>query len=312
MRRPNFYSGVGLDRVDHLRGDEAWLSAQIGNPETRFVAVWHSRNLVAADGIARCGAARPVWLQGAAAVALLERVENLTFLGLNEQRAYVAFDLSHLETPEDEPAIAGRGEFQDLRAIGPIMARQEGALLAYARGLMHWHRRHRFCGTCGSETESRRGGHLRACLDAACGLQHFPRTDPAVIMLVHDGERCVLGRQKIWPPGMHSTLAGFVEPGESLEEAVAREIEEEVGLKLDLAEIAYQSSQPWPFPSSIMLGFHARAKAAALKPNLEEIESAAWYTRDQLRNSPEDESFRLPRRDSIAWRLIEDWLVENF
>ena len=111
---------------------------------------------------------------------------------------------------------------------------------------------------------------------------------------------------------MHSTLAGFVEPGESLEEAVAREIEEEVGLKLDLAEIAYQSSQPWPFPSSIMLGFHARAEAAALKPNFEEIESAAWYTRDQLRNSPEDESFRLPRRDSIAWRLIEDWLAENF
>ncbi len=307
MQRPNFYSGVGLDRADHLRNDEAWLSARLEDSSTRFVAVWRSRNLVVPGG-----AARPVWLEGAAAAALLERADSLTFLGLDAQRAYVAFDLSHLEMPEQEPAIVGRGEFQDLRAIGPVMARQEGALLAYARGLMHWHRRHRFCGACGSETESRRGGHLRACLDAACGLQHFPRTDPAVIMLVHDGERCVLGRQKIWPPGMHSTLAGFVEPGESLEEAVAREIEEEVGLKLDLAEIAYQSSQPWPFPSSIMLGFHARAEAAALKPNFEEIESAAWYTRDQLRNSPEDESFRLPRRDSIAWRLIEDWLAENF
>jgi NAD+ diphosphatase len=141
---------------------------------------------------------------------------------------------------------------------------------------------------------------------------HFPRTDPAVIMLVHDGAgRCLLGRQPFWPPGMHSTLAGFVEPGESLEEAVAREIWEEVGLKLPVEEVTYHSSQPWPFPSSIMLGFHARAEHGPLDLGADELESAQWYTREELRNSPEDETFKLPRRDSIARRLIEDWLEEG-
>jgi NAD+ diphosphatase len=306
MGRMNFYSGVGLDRADHLRGDETWLKARFEDPSTRFVAVWRSRNLMAAEATTRA-----LWLQGEAATALMARAENVTFLGLNEERAYVALDLSRLEAPEQEAGLAGRGAFHDLRAVGPLMARHEGALLAYARGLMHWHRRHRFCGVCGSPTESRRGGHLRLCLDPDCGTPHFPRTDPAVIMLVHDGAHCLLGRQKIWPPGMHSTLAGFVEPGESLEEAVAREVEEEVGLKLDLAGIAYHSSQPWPFPSSIMLGFHALTAKAEPRVNPEEIESATWFSRDELLNSPEDETFKLPRVDSIARRLIEDWLAET-
>jgi NAD+ diphosphatase len=126
-------------------------------------------------------------------------------------------------------------------------------------------------------------------------------------MLVHDGDRIVLGRQRIWPPGMHSVLAGFVEPGESLEDAVAREVMEEVGIPV--REVGYNSSQPWPFPASIMLGFTARACARRLKVNLKELESARWYRRDQLLASPEDETFRLPRRDSIARRLIEDWLA---
>ena len=306
MRRPNFYSGAGLDRADHLRSDAAWLEARLDDPATRLVAVWRSRNLVAPDGDARA-----VWIETEHAAALLERAESLTFLGLIEKRAYFALDLSELEEPEDERAIAGLGRFEDLRAVGPLLPRQDGSVLAYARGLMHWHRRHMHCGVCGSPTESRRGGHLRSCLNRDCETQHFPRTDPAVIMLVHDGERCVLGRQKIWPPGMHSTLAGFVEPGESLEEAVAREIEEEVGLDLDLMQIAYHSSQPWPFPSSIMLGFHARTRHGPLRVNQDEIESAAWYSRAELKASPEDESFRLPRRDSIARRLIEDWLAEE-
>jgi len=305
MRRPNFYSGAGLDRADHLRTDRAWLETRLSDPTTRFVAVWRSRNLVGLEGDGR-----PVWLDHQRAAVLLEQAETTTFLGLQEERAYIALDLSHLEEPEQEPALAGFGRFEDLRTIGPLLPREEGSVLAYARGLMHWHQRHRHCGVCGAATENRRAGHLRACLNPDCGVQHFPRTDPAVIMLVHDGEHCLLGRQKIWPPGMHSTLAGFVEPGESLEEAVAREVEEEVGLVLDVARIHYHSSQPWPFPSSIMLGFHAETERAALTPNQEEIEEAGWYSRADLRNSPEDESFRLPRRDSIARRLVDDWLNE--
>jgi NAD+ diphosphatase len=238
--------------------------------------------------------------------------QAMIFLGLDGARAYMALDLSGLDVPETHPELAGRGEFRDLREVGPLLGRSEGSILAYARGTVHWHRRHGFCGVCGSVTQSRNGGHVRVCANVDCGAQHFPRTDPAVIMLVHDGgERCVLGRQKIWLPGMHSTLAGFVEPGESLEESVAREIKEEVGLDLDLAQIAYHSSQPWPFPSSLMLGFHARCQYGPLTVDPRELESARWATREELRQSPEDDSFRLPRKDSIARRLIEDWLAEE-
>jgi len=306
MGRPNYYSGVGLDRSDHLRLDENWLNARLEDPGTRFVAVWRSRNLMALDG-----GARAVWLDAGRAAVLVEQAHTVAFLGVSGQQSYVAFDLSGLETPETDPNLAGVGVFEDLRAVGPLMDRTEGALLAYARGLMHWHRRHCFCGLCGFPTSSERAGHMRACSNPACGTAHFPRIDPAVIMLVHDGDYCLLGRQEIWPPGMHSTLAGFVEPGESLEEAVAREIEEEVGLRLDVGQITYHSSQPWPFPASIMLGFHARAAHGELQVNLDELESAAWFSREELRNSPEDEIFRLPRVDSIARRLIEDWLAET-
>jgi NAD+ diphosphatase len=306
MGRPNFYSGAGLDRADHLRGDESWIRARLGDPATRFVVVWRSRNLVAAGD-----APRAIWLDADRVGDLVERADTLAFLGLNETAAYFALDVSALEAPEQEAAVQDLGIFQDLRAVGPLLERSQGAVLAYARGLMHWHRRHRFCGVCGQPTEIQRSGHQRVCSDPACGSQHFPRTDPAVIMLVHDGARCVLGRQKIWPPGMHSTLAGFVEPGETLEEAVAREVAEEVGLRFDPDRVVYQSSQPWPFPSSLMLGFHARIEPAELRVNPAEIETAAWYSREDLLNSPEDERFRLPRADSIARRLIEDWLAEG-
>ena len=302
-RPGNFYSGVGLDRADHMRRDETWLARQLAAETTRFVPVWRDKNLIGAGSEARA-----LWLSHGEIGHLSAHLVETVFLGRDGGTFLFAFDVSIMETPEAAPGIAGRGVFEDLRAVGPVIARREGAILAYARGLLHWHKRHRFCGVCGHATASRQGGHVRACLNQRCGAQHFPRTDPAVIMLIHDGERCVLGRQKIWPPGMHSTLAGFVEPGESLEEAVAREVYEEVGL--EVGEVTYHSSQPWPFPSSIMLGFHATAAHAPLRIDEEELGGAAWFTREALRTSPENETFRLPRRDSIARRLIEDWLAE--
>jgi NAD+ diphosphatase len=303
--RPNFYSGVPLDRADHLRADPERLEALLRDPRSRVVPLW--RNLHLIDGEATA-----VWLERAEAEALLEISGETIFLGLSEEVAFQAVDLSHLEEPDLDPLTAGRGAFRDLRQVGPIMDRGDSAILAYARGLAHWHARHGFCGVCGAASVSEKGGHQRRCSNADCNAVHFPRTDPAVIMLLHDGgERCLLGRQPFWPPGMHSTLAGFVEPGESLEEAVAREIYEEVGIPVDVAEVTYHSSQPWPFPSSIMLGFHARADYAPPKLGPDELESAAWYTRDELRASPENETFKLPRRDSIARRLVEDWLEED-
>jgi len=304
----NYYSGMHLDRADHLRRDGDWLAARLADPASRFVPVWRTRNLIR-------GAQDPraVWLEGAAARALRTQASETVFLGLAGETAYFALDLSAIGDPEAAPELtdggAPLGVFLDLRTVGPLVERNEGAILAYARGLVHWHQRHRFCGVCGEATTSVQGGHQRHCRDADCGIQHFPRTDPAVIMLIHDGEHCVLGRQKIWANGMHSTLAGFVEPGESLEDAVAREVKEEVGLELD--EIHYHSSQPWPFPASLMLGFHATCRNRPLRVDAHELAAADWYSRDALKASPEDDSFRLPRRDSIARRLIDDWLAED-
>ena len=312
MTRPNVYSGAGLDRADHLRGDEGAMGRILRDPATRFVAVWRSQNLVAASS-----AEGPTvsWLSGENALAMAQRAGEQVFLGLEAAQsaatAYVALDFSEHEMPLEALALDGLSEFRDLREVGALLPQRDGSILAYARGLMHWHRHHRFCGRCGAPTESRKGGHLRVCTRPSCGHQHFPRTDPAVIMLVHDGEACVLGRRPGWPPGLHSTLAGFVEPGESLEEAVAREVLEEAGLVVPLAGIRYNSSQPWPFPASLMLGFHARAERAPLTVYDEELESANWYSRDTLLNLGEDDELRLPRGDSIARRLIEDWLAEG-
>jgi len=302
MRPPNFYAANGLDRAGHRRRDPAWLAERLAHPESRFVAVWRSQSLI--EGLSG-GAPEAVLLRREALVAV---EGEPILLGLREERAFFALDLSAREAPLEairsprEPPI----EFADLRRVGPLLARPDGALLAYARGIVHWHGRHRFCGVCGSPTRSEEGGHVRRCTDSACNAQHFPRTDPAVIMLVTDGDRALLGRQKIWPKGQHSTLAGFVEPGESLEEAVAREVKEETGIVVE--DVAYHSSQPWPFPSSIMLGFTARAATTEIDLDPEELESARWFERAYILAHPEDNEFRLPRRDSIARRLIEDWL----
>ncbi len=302
--RPNFYASAAVDRLGHLRRDAQWIAERLADPATRILPVWRTHNLVVTGS-----APSAAWLSAERAAHLLRGVQEIAFLGFHESIAHFAIEVSHLDDPAPVASLAEAAAFADLRTVGPLLNRDQGALLAYARGMMHWHARHRFCGVCGHPTESREAGHLRRCTNAACGASHFPRTDPAVIMLVHDGERVVLGRQKVWPPGMHSVLAGFVEPGESLEDAVRREVAEEVGIAL--SEVTYHSSQPWPFPSSIMLGFTARAATTDLNPATDEIETARWYTRAELRASPENEVFRLPRRDSIARRLVEDWLAEG-
>jgi NAD+ diphosphatase len=188
--------------------------------------------------------------------------------------------------------------------LAGLLAPDDAAVLAHARGLMHWRVRHRFCGVCGGGCEPRSAGHAMVCTQ--CNAQHFPRTDPAVIMLVHKGDRCVLGHSQRFPTlTMYSTLAGFVEPGESLEEAVAREVLEESAIRV--GRVSYHSSQPWPFPASIMLGFYAEALSEEITIDPTELRDARWFTRAELRDH-ERHGFSLPRRDSIARRLIEDWM----
>ena len=307
---PISYTRDGLDRAAHRRKDAAWLAARQADPASGFLAVWRARNHVLYGETGP----RPAVLDGAHAGDALARAEEVAFVGWASDgpdagRALFALDLSSLDEAAALRAVNGDGAFADLREVGPALSVTDGTRLAYVRALVHWHRRHRYCGGCGAPTVARDGGHARACTREGCDLTHFPRTDPAVIMLVHDGgERCVLGQNTRMPAGMHSTLAGFVEPGEDIEGAVIREVAEEVGLHVPRAGLAYVGSQPWPFPGSLMLGFLARAEAAPLTVDPEELTTARWIHRDEVVNSPEDETFRLPRADSIAYALIRRWL----
>ncbi|HVS12582.1 MAG TPA: NAD(+) diphosphatase [Thermoanaerobaculia bacterium] len=306
MRPPNLFASGSIDRAHTLRRDPRALEEAQRHPEARAVLVWRSRSLVVTRETPR--PATPALREVAALLEHVETRESLVLLGLDRGTPYFALDLSHLEAPHEDPVLAALGEFLDLRQAAPLVDAGQGALLAYARAMMTWHRRHRFCGSCGSTTESRDGGHLRRCVNPDCAAEQFPRSDPAVIMLVHDGgERCLLGRQAAWPPGMFSTLAGFVEPGESLEDAVKREVHEEAGIRVLEAE--YHSSQPWPFPSSIMLGFWARAEHATPRVDPDELEQARWLERGELVELLARQEIRLPPAGlSISRRLIDDWL----
>jgi NAD+ diphosphatase len=306
MTQANFYASVGLDRAGSRRKDPDWLAARLADETTRFVPVWRALNLVedTANGPV------PRLLERDRVGALLAAAAEPVLLGLEGERALFALDLSADEAPVERVALdASSHAFRDLRAIGPLLGRQDGALLAYAKGIMHWHARHLFCGVCGSATAAAEAGHVRRCLNAACAASHFPRTDPAVIMLVADGEHCLLGRQAIWPAGMYSTLAGFVEPGESLEEAVAREVFEEAGIEVE--NVTYHSSQPWPFPASIMLGFFATARTCDIRLDDAELQDARWFSRQWLLNHEDGPDFRRPRKDSIARHLLEEWLRQG-
>ena len=300
-KRPNFYGFGGLDRSAHIREQEGWLEQLLEVETTLLVPVWRSRSFVGESA----GEPRATLLRAVENRHLVERAEFVIFLGEQGGVAHLAIDVSVLDERDVIEHLGEDGVFHDLRRVGPLLPRFEGSLLAYARGISWWHQRHRFCGVCGSETVATKGGHQRTCSNADCRAPHFPRTDPAVIMLVHDGERCLLGRQKIWPEGMYSTLAGFVEPGETLEEAVAREVWEESGI--NVRDVRYHSSQPWPFPSSLMLGFHAEAKSFDIVRNDDELGDAQWFEASTLAEFQEIGKF-LPRRDSIARRLVQDWV----
>jgi len=322
MRAPNYYAHPGFERAGLRRRDTGWIRQRVLDPASVFIPVWRTQNLVIEIAESEPRAAS-ITVEGMLAVfGGLDDVDErlgrgeFVFLGVIDERAHFALDVSAVETPLDtlrSPALAAAGiaeagvRFADLRQLAGRLERQEGALLAFARAMLFWHSRHRFCGLCGNPTRSEEAGHMRRCADPACHTMHFPRTDPAVIMLVTDGDRALLGRNKNFPvPGMYSTLAGFVEPGESLEDAVAREVREETAI--EVAAVHYHSSQPWPFPANIMLGFYAEATTTEIAVDYGELEDARWFERGWLASHADDETFRLPRLDSIARRMIEDWL----
>ncbi len=294
----NYYSSYGIDRVSARRRDDRWLADRLEADTTRFIPVWDQKNLFTTRG----DGLEPVFLPAGDARDLVSGADSLTLLGIADDSAYFGLGLPGGSLPD---GLSARGRFRDLRQVAPLLGERDGALLAYARAMAYWHHRHRFCGSCGSPTRSVEGGMLRVCADAQCGLQHFPRTDPAIIVLVTCGEYCLLGRQPSWPAGMHSTIAGFVEPGESLEDTLVREVREETGV--EVIEMTYHSSQPWPFPSSLMLGFTALAADRSLRVDQDELEAAGWFTRADLLDRLQAGTLRLPSPVSVAYRLIEGW-----
>ena len=272
------FTGAVLDRAPDRRRDPGWVDRQRERADAKA--------LVMSD--------KGLWMDDGR-LLLLPPDSDAVFLGLDGERPLFAMDA---EPPDGHPA--------GLREAASELPAAQAALGAYAASLLSWHRRHRFCANCGAPTEAVDGGHERRC--PACGAHHFPRTDPAVIVrVVDDTDRLLLGRQASWPEGRFSVLAGFVEPGETLEEAVRREVLEESGI--EVGEVAYVASQPWPFPSSLMIGFNARAPGGEPRPGDDELNEVRWFERAEVEAAARGEGgvFLSPPY-SIARRLIDAWL----
>ena len=293
MQRPHVLAGLYVDRITHLRDDPAYLEAAIADPRSRVVPVWDQLNLVVAEEPPRAAlvalAGLPQSRRNADELILLGQMDGAPCFAVAVDAGAAA-------------GIAGTARFQDLRTLLSVLGATDAGLLGYARALVSWRQRHWFCGSCGAGTRATKGGHVVTCTREGCGAEQFPRIDPAIIVLISDGERVLLGRQASWPAGRYSTIAGFVEPGESLEDAVRREVAEETGIPVD--RILYHSSQPWPFPASLMLGFTAHALASRVSLNDRELEDARWFTREDIIQ----QRILMPTRQSISHRLIEHWL----
>ncbi len=292
MTTPTTFSGARLDRAGERRRDSEWLEARLADPGSRGIGVTTDGVLVTEGEVPR-----PAYLD----LAQLQELggDQPVLLGVADGEAIFAAGV--------ERAAPGTRS-RSLREAGALLSQEDGALLAYAQALISWHRRHGFCGVCGTPTEVREAGHVRACPN--CGAQHHPRTDPVVIMLVSDGERVLLGRQPSWPERRYSALAGFVEPGESLEEAVAREVREEALVEVDRVE--YHASQPWPFPASLMLGFRARYAGGTPEVGDGELADVRWFERGELVDAVEGTGeLVLPPPVAIARRLIDAWLYDT-
>jgi NAD+ diphosphatase len=292
MQQRNIFAGPYLDRAAHLRQDPEWFAAALADERSRAVPVWNSRNLIAEGD-----SPRAVYFELSLIPPERRNDSDLILLGRYGDTNFFTFEIDSVESPPLPPGT----RFEDLRHVASVLPIDEAGLLGYARAIISWRRQHRFCGTCGARTVSAKSGHVLVCSDPACRNEQFPRIDPAIIVLVGEGERALLGRQASWPVGRYSTIAGFVEPGESLEDAVAREVFEETGIEVD--RIEYHSSQPWPFPASLMLGFTAHAVTTEVRLRDQELEDARWFTRAELASN----EALLPPRQSISFRLIEHW-----
>ena len=292
------FSGNPLDRADAKRRDADWLAAAERSFSSRFLPFADLNVLLKGNALG--------WVSAVEVEAAANGTEPI-LLGLDEDVAHFAVDVSGDGDPLARLGLTGGWRFEDCRMAAMRMAAADTGIVAQARAQLGWHDRHRHCSVCGAPTTTAKGGHVRQC--GACEAEHFPRTDPVVIMLITDGERCLLGQPHgpLVRTGMYSALAGFMDQGESIEEAVRREVFEEAGLAV--GEVSYHSSQPWPFPSSLMIGCHGKALSTDIKIDPEEMADVRWFERNEVVRALDDAStaLKVPGAIAIAHHLIKDW-----
>lgn len=309
------FGGSGLDRAAELRSDKAALKAAASNPHARAILLWRGKPLLEGDALARLSMNHPV---------MSETRPNLIFLGLEHDTPRFAADLSDWTPPDIaelkldgffdtstqlHPSLSDQQLFCELRAVMTRLSPRDAELAATAKAVFGWHDSHGFCAKCGTKSQASKGGWQRDC--PACNASHFPRTDPVVIMLITHGNSVLMGRSPGWPEGMYSLLAGFVEPGETLEAAVRREVFEEAGIKV--GEVGYLASQPWPFPSSLMFGCRGEALDNKITIDPVEIEDAMWVSREEMLEATAGHhpTLKPARKGAIAHFIIQHWLADT-
>ncbi len=316
------FGGSGLDRAAALRGDDSALAGARGDARAVCILIWRGKPLVAGEGrdaLVRLALDHPLVAQRPGGV-----IGDLLLLGLEDGAPCFAADLSDWQPADLDTAAPGNfldpseqhhpelpedHVFAELRRLMTRLGPRDAELAATARAVFGWHRAHRFCARCGQQSAASMAGWQRIC--PACDTQHFPRTDPVVIMLITHGESVLMGRSPGWPEGMYSLLAGFVEPGETIEAAVRREVMEEAGI--EVGEVRYLASQPWPFPASLMIGCAGAALGRDITIDPVEIEDALWVPRDGMMQALAGEHpvIRPARKGAIAHFLLQNWLADR-
>ena len=312
------FGGSGFDRASELRADPAKLEALAAKKDARVLAVWRGKPLVAGDE------APALCFHPLTGPVFRHLHTQPVFLGWDDNGAVFAADISDWSGPEDVssevgafidnseqsyPGLPTDQHFAELRRIMARLSPRDAELAATSNGILGWHQTHGFCAHCGHKTDVSQGGWVRRC--PACNHQHFPRTDPVVIMLITRGNRLLIGRSPGWPEGMYSLLAGFMEPGETIEAAVRREVMEETQVKV--GDVGYLASQPWPFPSSLMIGCWGHALSDKITIDEKEIEDARWVTREEITQAWATKTPTLvaARKGAIAHFLIRNWLSDT-
>lgn len=305
MVQVNMFSGSPLDRSANNRPDSEWLTNKRIAGDTKFLAMWQLRPLMRVEDPLKIR-----WLPRQFIEEFVEKGGNEVFLGMENGCAHFAVDISLAGDKKVDAPFKELGKWIDVRSAAASGIATEAAILAQARSMLDWHSRCGFCPSCGVHTKSGDAGYSRKCISEACGATQFPRTDPVVIMLVTEGDNCLLGRQKMFAPLSYSALAGFIEPGESIEEGVRREVIEEAGIRV--GNVRYISSQPWPFPSSLMIGCIGDAISKDIKVDPNELEEAKWFTKVEVakmvENWGDQTKLRMPAPLAIAHQLARAWL----